>query len=92
MGFNRITHCSLVCTITLNFVVLECELDYNRVMASKISKLVIPKSEIESSVVRTMLVEMLASCVLMPVMGCFVPDSVNGEFSVAYGFIVLKHN
>lgn len=60
-------------------LVAECELDYNRVLASKISKLVVPKSEIESSIVKTMLVEMLASCVLMPVMGCFVPDSVNGK-------------
>jgi hypothetical protein len=60
-------------------LIAECELDYNRVLASKISKLVVPKSEIESSIVKTMLVEMLASCILMPVMGCFVPDSVNGE-------------
>ena len=60
-------------------LVAECEMDYNRVMASKISKLVVPKSEIDSSVVKTMLVEMLASCVLMPVMDCFIPDSVNGE-------------
>jgi hypothetical protein len=61
-------------------LVAECELDYARVLASKIAKLVVPKSEIDSSIIRTMLVEMLASCVLVPVMGCFVPDSVNGEF------------
>ena len=72
---------------------IECEMDYNRVMASKIAKLVVPKNEIESSVVRTMLVEMLASCVLMPTMGCFIPDSVNGECSGACscGFFVIIH-
>lgn len=59
-------------------LVPECELDYNRVLASKIAKLVVPKNEIEATVVRTFLVEMLASCVLQPVMGCFVPNSVNG--------------
>jgi len=59
-------------------LIAECELDYNRVLASKVAKLVVPKNEIESSVVRTMLVEMLASCVLCPSMGCFTPDYVNG--------------
>ena len=59
-------------------LVAECELDYNRVLASKVAKLVVPKSEIESTVVRTFLVEMLASCVLQPLMGCFIPNSVNG--------------
>lgn len=68
-------------------LVAECELDYNRVMASRIAKLVVPKSEIESSIVKTMLVEMLASCVLMPVMGCFAPDSVNGECDALDCFI-----
>lgn len=59
-------------------LIVECELDYNRVLASKIAKLVASKNEIESSVVRAMLVEMLASCVLTPTMGCFTPDYVNG--------------
>lgn len=59
-------------------LIAECELDYNRVLASKVAKLVVSKNEIESSVVRSMLVEMLASCVLCPTMGCFTPDYVNG--------------
>ncbi|KAL7497818.1 hypothetical protein ACHAWT_005738 [Skeletonema menzelii] len=59
-------------------LIAECELDYNRVLASKVAKLVVSKNEIDSSVVRTMLVEMLASCVLCPTMGCFTPDYVNG--------------
>ena len=63
---------------TCSTLVAECELDYNRVMAAKVSKLIVQKNEIDSSTVRTMLVEMLAACVLMPFMGCFIPDSVNG--------------
>ncbi|KAL3789748.1 hypothetical protein HJC23_006741 [Cyclotella cryptica] len=59
-------------------LISDCELDYCRVLSSKIARLVVPKNEVESSIVRTMLVESLSSCVLMPVMGCFVPDSVNG--------------
>jgi hypothetical protein len=61
-------------------LVADCELDYCRVLSSKIARLVVPKNEIECSIIRTMLVETLSSCVLMPVMGCFVPDSVNGEY------------
>ena len=59
-------------------LIAECELDYNRVLANKVAKLVVSRNEIESSVGRTMLVEMLASCVLSPSMGCFTPDYVNG--------------
>jgi hypothetical protein len=55
----------------------ECEMDYIRVLASKLTKLVIPKAEVDSSIVRAMSVETLASCVLGPVMGCFTPDNVN---------------
>ncbi len=55
----------------------ECEMDYIRVLASKLTKLVIPKTEVDSSIVRAMSVETLASCVLGPVMGCFTPDNVN---------------
>ena len=63
---------------TESSLIAECELDYNRVLACKIAKLVVTKNEMESSVVRSMLVEMLASCVLCPSMGCFSPDYVNG--------------
>jgi hypothetical protein len=56
----------------------ECQLDYSRVLGSKLTKMLVPKSEAESSVVSTMLAEMLASCILEPIMGCFHPDSVNG--------------
>lgn len=65
----------------------ECELDYGRVLASKITKLVVPKDEMDSSIVKTMLAEMLASCILGPVMGCFVPDSVNGWLIKGLGLL-----
>ena len=68
-------------------LIYECELDYGRVLASKITKLVVPKDEIESSIVKTMLSEMVASCVLGPVMGCFVPDSVNGWLIKGLGLL-----
>lgn len=55
----------------------ECETDYIRVLASKLTKLLIPKTEVDSTIVRAMAVETLASCVLGPVMGCFTPDNVN---------------
>ncbi len=55
----------------------ECEMDYIRVLASKLTKFVVPKTEVDSSIVRAMLVETLTSCVLGPVMGCFTPDNVN---------------
>ena len=65
----------------------ECELDYSRVLASKLTKLAVPKNEVESSIVKTMLVEMLASCVLGPIMGCFCPDSVNGWVITGLGLL-----
>jgi len=65
----------------------ECELDYCRVLASKLAKMSVPKTEVESSIVRSMLVEMLASCVLTPVMGCFCPDSVNRWIITGLGLL-----
>lgn len=65
----------------------ECELDYHRVLASKLSKLTVPKTEVESSIVRTMLVEVLASCVLVPVMGCFSPNTINGWIITGLGLL-----
>lgn len=65
----------------------ESELDYCRVLASKIAKMSVPKTEVDSSIVRTMLVEMLSSCVLSPIMGCFCPDSVNGWIITGLGLL-----
>lgn len=68
----------------------ECELDYSRVLAAKLTKMLAPKTEAESSVVRTMVVEMLASCVLEPIMGCFHPDSVNRWIITGLGLMEDK--
>ncbi|KAL3779748.1 hypothetical protein ACHAW5_003143 [Stephanodiscus triporus] len=68
----------------------ECELDYSRVLAAKLIKMLVPKTEAESSIIRSMLVELLANCVLEPVMGCFHPDSVNGWIITGLGFLEDK--
>ncbi|KAL7471344.1 hypothetical protein ACHAXS_011639 [Conticribra weissflogii] len=71
----------------ISTLINECELDYNRVLAARISKLSLPKNELDSSIVRTMLVEMLASCVLNPIMGCFSPEYVNGWIIKGLGLV-----
>ena len=68
----------------------ECELDYCRVLAAKLTKMLVPRSESDSSIMNTMLVEMLASCVLGPVLGCFNPDSVNGWIITGLGLFESK--
>ena len=68
----------------------ECELDYHRVLASKIARLTVPKTETNSSIARTMLVEMLASCVLMLAMGCFSPNTVNGWTITGLGLLLER--
>jgi hypothetical protein len=55
----------------------ECELDYNRVLGHRLCRAVLPRSEFSSPVIRTMLTELMSSCVLSPIMGCFSPDYLN---------------
>ena len=56
----------------------ECELDYNRVIAHRLSRILFPRADFASPLLRSAAIEMLASCVLTPSMGCFTPDYVNG--------------
>jgi len=70
----------------------ECELDYCRVLAAKLTKMLVPRSESDSSIMNTMIVEMLASCVLGPVLGCFNPDSVNGWIITGLGLLESKND
>ncbi|KAL7554194.1 hypothetical protein ACHAWF_018625 [Thalassiosira exigua] len=56
-------------------------------LIAEMSRLVVPKIEMDSAVVRTMMVEILASCVLLPVMGCFCPDTVNGWIVTGLGLL-----
>lgn len=59
-------------------VLHECELDYNRVIAHRLARILLPRADFASPLLRSASVEMLASCVLTPSMGCFTPDYVNG--------------
>lgn len=56
----------------------ECELDYNRVIAHRLTRILFPRADFASPLLRSAAIEMLASCVLTPSMGCFTPDYVNG--------------
>jgi hypothetical protein len=58
-------------------MVYECELDYNRVLGHRLCRAVLPRSEFSSPVIRTMLTELMSTCVLSPIMGCFSPDYLN---------------
>lgn len=73
-------------------LISECELDYCRVLAAKLTKMLVPRTESDSSIMNTMLVEMLASCVLGPVLGCFNPDSVNGWITTGLGLLESKND
>ncbi len=59
-------------------ILYECELDYNRVLSQRIVRILFQRADFNSPILRSAVVEMLASCVITPVMGCFTPDYVNG--------------
>lgn len=56
----------------------ESELDYNRLISNKICRKVLPSAEIQSPMVKAFAVEVIAGCMLTPIMGFFEPDTVNG--------------
>ena len=56
----------------------ECELDYNRVLGNRLARALLPRAEYSSPLIRSMVTELLAGCVLTPVMGCFCPSYLNG--------------
>jgi len=58
-------------------ILYESELDYCRVLSYRLLKETTSKADFASPVLRSMAVEMLASCVLAPVMACFSPDYIN---------------
>ena len=55
----------------------ECEIDHSRVLASRIVKLLLPRSDHGSPVVASLLTEILGGCVLAPSLSCFSPDYLN---------------
>lgn len=58
-------------------LLLECELDYNRVVSSRIIKLLLPRQDYGSPIFAALMTEVLGGCVLTPVMSMFSPDYLN---------------
>jgi hypothetical protein len=56
----------------------DCELDYNRVLAHRLVRALLPRAEFGSSAVSSLVVEILSGCVLQPLMGIFTPNYLNG--------------
>jgi hypothetical protein len=59
-------------------VLHECELDYNRVLSHRLCRILFTRADFGSPVLRSACIELLASMILTPIMGCFTPDYVNG--------------
>lgn len=55
----------------------ECELDYNRVVASRLIRALLPKTESNSQCVMALVTEIFASCVFQPLMNLWVPSFLN---------------
>jgi len=58
-------------------ILSECETDYNRLLAHRLCRIIFPRHDFNSPVGRSVSVEMVASCILTPIMGCFTPDYIN---------------
>eukprot|EP00977_Amphora_coffeiformis_P008319 scaffold1879_cov178-Amphora_coffeaeformis.AAC.8 len=58
-------------------ILRECELDYNRVVAYRIVRALLPRADFGSPLVSSLVTEIMASCVLTPLMACFCPDYLN---------------
>ena len=58
-------------------ILAECELDYNRVIGHRMVKALIPRSDFGSAIVQTLLTEIMAGCVLSPIMSLFSPDTIS---------------
>lgn len=58
-------------------ILKECELDYNRVVANRLVRALLPKSESASTCVTSLVVEIIAGCVLQPIMNLWVPSFLN---------------
>lgn len=56
----------------------ECELDYNRVVGHRMVRALLPRHDFGSTIVQSLVTEIMAGCVLSPIMGCLSPDYING--------------
>jgi hypothetical protein len=73
-------------------MVYECELDYNRVLGHRLCRAVLPRSEFSSPVIRTMLTELMSTCILSPIMGCFSPDYLNSWIASGLEAVAASKN
>lgn len=55
----------------------ECELDYNRVVAFRLVRALLPRNESSSSVVTALVTEIMGTCVLQPLMNLWIPSFLN---------------
>ena len=58
-------------------LMVESKLDYCRILSHRLIKETTTKVDFDSPTLRSMAVEMVASCVLAPIMSCFSPDMIN---------------
>lgn len=55
----------------------ECEVDYNRVVAHRLVRALLPRADSSSQVVMALNVEIFAACVLQPLMNLWIPSFLN---------------
>ena len=55
----------------------ECELDYNRVVAHRMVRALVTRQDYGSPIVASLLTEIMAGCVLTPMMSVFTPEYLN---------------
>ena len=58
-------------------ILYECEMDYNRVLSYRLVRALLPRAEFSSPIIRTMMTELMAGCVLTPLMSSFCPEYLN---------------
>ena len=63
----------------------ECELDYNRVVAFRMVRALLPRTDFGSPLVSSLVTEIMAGCVLTPLMSCFCPVYLNSWIIAGLG-------
>lgn len=58
-------------------IIKECELDYNRVVAFRLVRALLPKNDSSSNVVMALVTEIMGACVLQPLMNLWIPSFLN---------------
>lgn len=62
----------------LDVLIEECELDYHRVLAHRMVRALLPRHDFNCQILSTLMVEILAGCVLTPLLQCVSsPEYIN---------------